>query len=74
MISVKSQKMPLIAPEKVLFKCTSCGMEISFYATIVYLCAGCKNPIINVIALKNNPNYRLAYHFGTIDSMGKRVK
>ncbi len=74
MIDVEEKKMPLISTERTAFKCPSCKTEMSFYASMILFCIKCKNPVINVIALADDSKYRLAYHFGTIDSMGKKVK
>ena len=74
MIDVEEKKMPLISTERTAFECPFCKVEMSFYASMVLFCIKCKNPVINVILLGEDSDYRLAYHFGTIDLMGKKVK
>lgn len=74
MIDVEEKRMPMIAIGRMMFKCPFCKVEISFYASIIHYCTHCKNSVINIIALENDSNYRLAYHFGTIDLKGQRVK
>ncbi len=55
------------------FKCPFCEKVLLFYAAVAPLCSACRNPIINVLTLTKDPNYRLAYHFGSIDLRGRKT-
>ncbi len=74
MINVVSKRTPSISSERKTAECPFCGEIIMFYTAPSHICLSCKSPVLNLLMLMHDYNYRIDYHFEAINLKGSRVK